>query len=343
MNTEKTKITIIVANLGTPDEATPTSVRQFLRRFLSDTRVVEIPKPIWQIILNCFILPFRPKNVAHAYQQIWQDGSPMRNILLEQVNQLKQRLPIHYPEFDLNIVPAMTYSSPSLASALQQASEEQPDQIILLPLFPQYSATSTAPLYDGLAKWIRKQRSLPAISIIRDYYQHPFYIYALAESVREFWEQHGQAEKLLMSFHGIPQPFADKGDPYAERCRATASLVAEALGLNQEQWAVSFQSRFGAQEWVKPYTDVLLEDWAKQGVKSVQVMSPAFSADCLETLEELEIQNAELFKTHGGESYAYIPALNTNAQHLDLFELLLRAQLDACKTHFFNQNIMLEG
>lgn len=341
MKTPKTKIMIIVANLGTPDEATPVSVRQFLRRFLSDTRVVEIPVPIWQIILNCFVLPFRPKNVAHAYQQIWQNGSPMRNILLEQVSQLKQRLIVHYPEFELNIVPAMTYSSPSLASVLAQASKEMPDQIILFPLFPQYSATSTAPLYDRISKWMRKQRNLPAISIIRDYYQHPFYIYALAESVREFWAKHGKADKLLMSFHGIPQPFADKGDPYADRCRETARLVAKALELRDGEWAVSFQSRFGAQEWVKPYTDTLLEDWAKQGVKSVQVMSPAFSADCLETLEELAIQNAELFTMHGGKSYAYIPALNTQTQHLDLFELLLRAQLDACKTHFFNQNIMI--
>lgn len=334
MTQSRPKITIILANLGTPDEATPASVRQFLRNFLSDTRVVEIPKPIWQIILNCFILPFRPNKVAHAYQQIWQNGSPMRTILLEQVNQIKQRLTTIYPEFELNVIPAMTYSSPSLASALQQASQNIPDQIILLPLFPQYSATSTAPLYDGLAKWIPKQRNLPAIHIIRDYYQHPLYIQALAQSVKDYWAEHGQAEKLLMSFHGIPQPFADKGDPYADRCRRTAELVAQALHLNESQWAVSFQSRFGAQEWLKPYTDVILPEWAKQGVKSVHVMSPAFSADCLETLEELAIQNAELFQEHGGESYSYIPALNERADHIELLFQLLKAQLDASKYHF---------
>lgn len=333
MTQSRPKITIILANLGTPDEATPASVRQFLRNFLSDTRVVEIPKPIWQIILNCFILPFRPNKVAHAYQQIWQNGSPMRTILLDQVNQIKQRLTATYPEFELNVIPAMTYSSPSLASALQQASQNIPDQIILLPLFPQYSATSTAPLYDGLAKWIPKQRNLPAIHIIRDYYQHPLYIQALAQSVKDYWAEHGQAEKLLMSFHGIPQPFADKGDPYADRCRKTAELVAQALNLNESQWAVSFQSRFGAQEWVKPYTDVILPEWAKQGVKSVHVISPAFSADCLETLEELAIQNAELFQEHGGESYAYIPALNDRADHIELFFQLLKAQLDTSQYH----------
>ena len=203
--------------------------------------------------------------------------------------------------------------------------------MILFPLFPQYSATSTAPLYDAVAHWIPKQRNLPGLSIIRDYYQHPLYIQALAQSVRDFQAEHGVAEKLLMSFHGIPQPYADKGDPYAERCRITAQLVADALNLNEQQWAISFQSRFGKQEWVKPYTDVLLEEWGQQGVKSVQIMSPAFSADCLETLEELAIQNSELFFQAGGQQYAYIPALNTRADHLDLLNHLLQANLEALK------------
>lgn len=331
---QMTKITIILANLGTPEEATTQSVRGFLRRFLSDQRVIEIPKPIWQIILNCFVLPFRPKEVAHAYQQIWDNGSPMRNILLEQVDFVKKNLTEKYPEFSLNIVPAMTYSSPSIHQVLQQISQDKPDQIILLPLFPQYSATSTAPLFDAVAKWILKQRNLPAIHLIRDYYQHPLYIQALAKSVQDFWAKHGKVEKLLMSFHGIPQPYADKGDPYASRCRETARRVAKQLNLSDDEWAVSFQSRFGKQEWVKPYTDELLQQWAMQGVKSVQVISPAFSADCLETLEELAIQNNELFKENGGESYAYIPALNSQEEHLQLLVNLLQAQLDASKIHF---------
>lgn len=334
MSKQQIKITVIVANLGTPEEPTITSVRQFLRRFLSDQRVIEIPKPLWQIILNVFILPFRPKGVAHAYQQIWQNDSPMRSILFEQVESLKQRLIIHYPEFELRIVPAMTYSSPSIQQVLTEISIQPQDHIILLPLFPQYSATSTAPLYDAIAKWVLTQRNLPALSFIRDYYQHPLYIHALAESVRRFWDKHGKAEKLLMSFHGIPQPYADKGDPYAERCHITAQCLAHALQLNENEWGISFQSRFGKQEWVKPYTDVLLEEWAKQGVKSVQIMSPAFSADCLETLEELAIQNAELFKQHGGKDYAYIPALNNDKLHIDVLEQLIKAQLDACKVFF---------
>lgn len=333
----KHKITIILANLGTPEEPTEASVRRFLRRFLSDSRVIEIPKPIWQIILNCFILPFRPKEVAQGYLQIWHHGdSPMRQVLLEQVKALQQRLEPKFPQFELNVVPAMTYSSPSIQNALAQVSQLKPDYLIVLPLFPQYSATSTAPVYDAIARWTLKQRNLPALTIIRDYYQHPLYIHALAESVRQFWAEHGQAEKLLMSFHGIPQPYADKGDPYAERCRVTATLLAQALDLDITQWAVSFQSRFGKQEWVKPYTDALLEDWAKMGIKSVQVISPAFSADCLETLEELAIENAELFKQHGGQEYAYIPALNTQDEHLSLLEILLKTQVDVARVMFYH-------
>ena len=327
----KAKITIILANLGTPDSPAVPAVRQFLKQFLSDQRVIEIPKPIWQIILRLFILPFRPKRVAHAYAMVWGQDSPMREIVLQQVQAVQQQLIQDYPQFELNVVPAMSYGNPGIQDLLQNLSANVQDHIILLPLFPQYSATSTAPLYDAIAKWILTQRNLPGLSMIRDYYQHPLYIQALAQSVRDFQAEHGAAEKLLMSFHGIPQPYADKGDPYAERCRITAKLLADALNLNDEQWAISFQSRFGKQEWVKPYTDVLLEEWGQQGVKSVQIMSPAFSADCLETLEELAIQNAELFLQAGGKEYAYIPALNTRADHLDLLKHLLQANLDAVK------------
>ncbi|MDM1341872.1 ferrochelatase [Acinetobacter pseudolwoffii] len=325
----KAKVTIILANLGTPDAPTIPAVRRFLKQFLSDQRVIEIPKPIWQIILRLFILPFRPKRVSQAYAQVWGEDSPMREILLQQVNAVKTHLTPLYPQFELNVVPAMTYGNPNIQQVLARVSEQPQDHVILFPLFPQYSATSTAPLYDALAKWVVKQRNLPGLSIIRDYYQHPLFIQALAQSVRDYQVVHGQPEKLLMSFHGIPQPYADKGDPYADRCRITGQLVAQALGLSAEQYAISFQSRFGKQEWIKPYTDVLLEDWAKQGVKSVQVMSPAFSADCLETLEELAIENAETFKSLGGGSYRYIPALNSREDHLRLLNSLLQANLDA--------------
>lgn len=327
----KAKVTVILANLGTPDAPTASAVRRFLDQFLSDSRVIEIPKPLWQIILRLFILPFRPKRVAHAYEMVWGNDSPMREILLTQVAALQQQLILQYPEFELNIVPAMTYGNPGIQSLLTELSQNPQDHIVLFPLFPQYSATSSAPLYDAFAKWIPKQRNLPGLSIIRDYYQHPLYIQALAQSVRDFRAEHGGAEKLLMSFHGIPQPYADKGDPYADRCRITGQLVAAELGLAEDEWAISFQSRFGKQEWVKPYTDALLTEWAAQGVKSVQIMSPAFSADCLETLEELAIQNAELFLSQGGERYQYIPALNSRGDHLQLLNTLVQANLDALK------------
>lgn len=327
----KAKITVILANLGTPDAPDVPAVRQFLKQFLSDQRVIEIPKPLWQLILRLFILPFRPKRVAHAYAMVWNSDSPMREILLQQVEAVKAALTAQYPEFELNVVPAMTYGNPGIGALLQQLAADPQDHLILLPLFPQYSATSTAPLYDALAKWIPQQRNLPGLSVIRDYYQHPLFIQSLAQSVRDYQAAHGQPEKLLMSFHGIPQPYADKGDPYAERCRVTAQLLADELGLSAQQWAISFQSRFGKQEWVKPYTDVLLQQWGGQGVQSVQVISPAFSADCLETLEELALQNADLFAASGGGSYSYIPALNARADHLQLLSSLLQANLDALK------------
>ena len=327
----KAKVTVILANLGTPDAPTVPAVRRFLKQFLSDQRVIEIPKPIWQLILRLFILPFRPKRVAHAYASVWQADSPMREILLQQVNAVEQQLLADNPEFELNVVPAMTYGQPSIYQVLEDISQQVVDHVILLPLFPQYSATSTAPLYDAVAKWLPTQRNLPGLSIIRDYYQHPLFIQALAQSVRDYQAVHGRPEKLLMSFHGIPQPYADKGDPYADRCRVTGTLLAQALGLKEHEYAVSFQSRFGKQEWVKPYTDALLAEWAAQGVKSVQVLSPAFSADCLETLEELAIENATLFREAGGGSYAYIPALNNRADHLQLLNSLLQANLDTLK------------
>ena len=327
--TPKPKVTVILANLGTPDEATAPAVRRFLKQFLSDTRVIEIPKFIWWVILHSFVLPFRPKRVAQAYASVWSTDSPMREIVLKQTQLIKQRLLDENHQFDLTVVPAMTYGQPSIYAVFEQLEKVPQEHVILLPLFPQYSATSTAPLYDAFARWIPNQRHLPGITMIKDYYQHPLFIQALVDSVLAYQEQHGKPEKLLMSFHGIPQPYADKGDPYADRCRMTAKLVAEALHLNEDEWAISFQSRFGKQEWVKPYTDVLLEQWGQAGVRSVQVLSPAFSADCLETLEELAVENKETFQHAGGGEYAYIPALNTDQAHIDLLASLVQANLDA--------------
>ena len=322
MTQPKSKVTVIVANLGTPDAPTVPAVRQFLKEFLSDQRVIEIPSLLWKVILHAFVLPFRPKRVSEAYASVWTSDSPMREILFKQVELIQAKLIENNQDFELNIVPAMTYGNPSIHAALHKISLNPQDHLILFPLFPQYSATSSAPLYDAVSKWVLTQRNLPGLSIIRDYYQHPVFIEAVAQSVLDYQKVHGQAEKLLMSFHGIPQPYADKGDPYADRCRITAQKVAEKLGLNEQQWAISFQSRFGKQEWVKPYTDQLLGEWAQQGVKSVQILSPAFSADCLETLEELSIENRDTFLQAGGQTYSYIAALNADTAHIDLLERL---------------------
>ncbi len=323
-------IAVILVNLGTPDEPTAPAVRRYLRQFLSDTRVIEIPMFLWQVILNLVVLPIRSKKSALAYKSIWDydskfsdiHDSPIRSIVNEQVNALSYR----WGDFDdciVSVRPAMTYGKPSITDTFSQLQAEGVEHFVVLPMFPQYSATSTGAVYDAISKWTQKQRDLPAISIVKDYYRHPLYIKALANSVRKFQAEHGKPDKLLMSFHGIPKPNEDKGDPYPSRCRTTAQLLADELGLADDDWLCSFQSRFGPQEWVKPYTDHTLEQWGKSGIESVQVISPAFSADCLETLEELAIENRDNFLKAGGKDYAYIPALNADEEHIELIEALV--------------------
>lgn len=316
------RIAVLLINLGTPDEPTAPAVRRYLRQFLSDPRVIEIPKFLWAIILNLFVLPSRPKRVAEAYASIWDGDSPMRNILNGQVAQLEPRLAAANEPFRVTVHSAMSYANPGLPEVMDKLRSEGVDHFVMLPVFPQYSATSSGAVYDAINKWALKQRNLPNYTIVKDYFAHPLYIKALADSIRRFQATHGKPEKLMFSFHGIPQPYMDKGDPYPRRCKCTAAQVAHELGLHEDEWIISFQSRFGKQEWVKPYTDVILDEWAKSGVKSVQILSPAFSADCLETLEELAIENRENFLEAGGEEYHYIPALNMDEAHIDLLEAI---------------------
>jgi ferrochelatase len=316
------RIAVLLINLGTPDAPTAPAVRRYLRQFLSDPRVIEIPRFLWAIILNLFVLPSRPKRVAEAYASIWDGDSPMRNILNAQAEQLEPRLASANAPFRVTVHPAMSYGNPGLPDVMDKLRSEGVDHFVLLPVFPQYSATSSGAVYDAINKWALKQRNLPNYTIVKDYFAHPLYIKALADSIRRFQAKHGKPEKLMFSFHGIPQPYADKGDPYPSRCKCTAAQVAQELGLSADEWIISFQSRFGKQEWVKPYTDVVLDDWAKSGVKSVQIISPAFSADCLETLEELAIENRDNFIEAGGEEYHYIPALNMDEAHIDLLEAM---------------------
>ena len=310
------KTAVLLVNLGTPDEPTVQGVRRYLREFLSDTRVIEIPPLIWQIILNVFVLTTRPKRVAHAYQSVWTpDGSPLLAILKKQATLLQDRL----IQNDKNtpVFFATTYGNPNIKDVMKDLQDKGYDDFVVLPLYPQYSATTTGAVFDKVAEYCMRERNMPAIQFTREYHDHPLYIQALVESIKKHWAEHGRADRLLMSFHGIPKPYADKGDPYAEQCRKTAVLVASELGLGANEWAVSFQSRFGAQEWLKPYTDELLSEWGAQGL-SVQVISPAFSADCLETLEELAVENRDNFMNAGGKSYEYIPALNDDALHIRL-------------------------
>ena len=316
------RIAVLLVNLGTPDEPTAPAVRRYLKQFLSDPRVIEIPKFLWAIILNLFVLPSRPKRVAKAYASIWEGDSPIRKILKSQVELLEPRLANSVAPFRVSVHPAMSYGNPGLPDVMDALRAEGVDHFVILPLFPQYSASSGGAVYDALTKWTLKQRNLPNYTIVKDYFAHPLYIQALANSIRRFQEKHGKPEKLMFSFHGIPQPYVDKGDPYPKRCKCTAAQVAHALGLKDDEWIISFQSRFGKQEWVKPYTDVVLEDWGKSGVRSVQVISPAFSADCLETLEELAIENRDNFLEAGGQEYHYIPALNLDETHIELLEAL---------------------
>ena len=311
------KTAIVLVNLGTPDSPTPKGVRAYLKEFLSDTRVIEIPVFIWQVILWLFVLTTRPQKVAHAYQSIWtDDGSPLLAILKQQAHALQNHL-------QTDVFFAMTYGNPNIKQVLADVQKEGFNRLVILPLYPQHSATTTAAVFDKVAEYFKSIRDLPELIFLRDYHDHPLYLQALSKSVRDFWEKNGRADKLLMSFHGIPKPYADKGDPYADECRKTAVLLASELGLASHEWQMSFQSRFGAQEWLKPYTDELLSEWGHQGL-SVQVISPAFSADCLETLEELAVENRDNFLQAGGKNYAYIPALNANSEHILLMADLIK-------------------
>ena len=321
------KQAVIIMNLGTPSAPTPKAVRIFLKEFLSDRRVVEVPRLIWWCILNMVILPFRSPKVAKAYETIWQEGgSPLRLITESQVDKL-QALLSSDDHYDVTVRHAMTYSGPSLESVVSDLEREGYDNIVLLPLYPQFSATTTGSIYDQLAKLNGQRRDIPQIHLIKDYYQQPLYIEALANSVKEHWQQHGQSECLLMSFHGIPQRNVDLGDPYYSHCDSTAKQLAAALNLDDKQWKMSFQSRLGRAQWLQPYTSETLEKLAKEGVSHIDVICPAFSADCLETLEEIKEENKEVFFEAGGKRYELIECLNDRNDHIEMMAELVKNYL----------------
>ncbi|MDR2839354.1 MAG: ferrochelatase [Azonexus sp.] len=329
---------VVLINLGTPESPTAPALRRYLKEFLSDPRVVEIPKLLWWPILNGLILNLRPKQSAAKYAAVWQpEGSPLRFHSERQAKLLKGFLGARGHR--LAVVSAMRYGQPALASVLDGLKADGVRRILLLPMYPQYAASTTATAIDAACRWLMKTRNQPEIRAIRDFHDHPGYIAALEQSVRQHWQRNGPLGddgRLLISFHGLPKRSVDLGDPYFAECQTTGRLLAERLQLAPEQFLITFQSRFGKAQWLQPYTAPTLRAWGKQGVRRVDALCPGFVADCLETLEEIAIEGRAEFLHAGGKAYHYIPALNENEDWLhslaDLVEQHLAGWPTAAQT-----------
>ena len=316
-------IGVLMVNLGTPKKPTANSVRTYLREFLSDPRVIEIPKLLWWIILYLFILPFRSFKSAEAYKKIWTNkGSPLLFNSLNIAKKTKLQLnETHNKEIHLEL--AMSYGSPSINEVLEGFHEKSIRQILLLPLYPQYSNTTTGSVFEAVSKSLSTRRWIPEFRFINHYHDLPLYIEALANNIKSYWEINGRGEKLLFSFHGLPHKMLIDGDPYHCQCQKTARLIAEKLSLKDEEWFISFQSRLGRAKWLEPYTDETLINWGKDKKGVIDVTCPGFAADCLETLEEIAMQNNEFYTEAGGELLRYIPALNSQEDHICMLSELI--------------------
>ncbi len=324
-------IGVLLTNLGTPADPTPGAIRRFLKEFLSDPRVVELPRVLWWPILNGVILNTRPRRKAKDYAEIWgEEGAPLLAISIRQTEALQAAL----SELPVSVELAMRYGNPSIASGLARLRRRGATHVLVLPLYPQYSATTTATTFDAVAAALKPERRLPELRFVNHYHDDDAYIGALADSVRAHRSRHGSPDLLLMSFHGIPREYFDKGDPYHCECQKTARLLAEQLGLAADEWQVSFQSRLGPKQWLQPYTDATLRRLAADGVRSVQVICPGFSADCLETLEEIAIQNRDTFLGAGGERFEYIPCLNDTPAHIRMMRQLVLRHIQGWPTEF---------
>ena len=313
---EPESLGILLVNIGTPDAPTPAAVRRFLRQFLGDPRVIEYPRVLWWLVLNGVILLIRPSRSARAYQQIWTEhGSPLllhsQDIVSAVQNQLSARLS-GVTQVEL----AMTYGNPSIQSGLERLHAAGARRIIVLPLFPQYSGTTTAAVFDSVSAALRKRRWIPEFRLINHYHDAPGYIAAHAANIRDHWEQNGKGDKLVFSFHGLPISTIEKGDPYFCQCQKTARLIASSLDLNDDDWTIAFQSRVGREEWLQPFTDEVLKKLGRDKLARVDVVCPGFAVDCLETLEEIAIRYASLFSESGGGALNYIPALNARDDHI---------------------------
>ena len=307
---------VLVTNLGTPDAPTPSALRRYLGEFLADPRVIEVPRFIWWFILHGVILRSRPKHSAAAYRKIWtESGSPLLAISTRQATAIQKYLDEHTTD-KFHVELAMRYGNPSIQSGLKKLQQANAKKIIVLPLYPQYSASATASTFDAVADVLKTWRDIPELHLVKHYHDTTDYIDALAESINEHWQQNNRADKLLFSFHGIPKAYFDAGDPYYCECHKTARLIAKKLNLNEKEWMLTFQSRFGPKEWLKPYTDVTLKELALTGTKNVDVVCPGFSADCLETLEEINMRYRDHFLQGGGDKFSYIPALNDRLTHI---------------------------
>ncbi|SBS37931.1 Ferrochelatase [Marinomonas spartinae] len=317
--TNTPKYGVLMINLGTPDAPRAPEVRRFLKEFLSDSRVVDLNPLIWKPILNLIILNVRPAKVARVYQQVWMDeGSP----LMVLGNRLKERVKVALQRETGQAIPvemAMTYGNPSMEVAADQLRKAGVDKIVVVPMYPQFSGTTTAAGYDRLMSSLKQCPHWPALQLLQDYADHPLYIKALANSVRNQWDKQGERRHLILSYHGIPKRYVTNGDPYARRCHDTTRLVAQELDLKEGDWTHVYQSRFGREEWLKPYASETLKVLPSKGIKKVNVISPAFAVDCIETLEEITLELGDEFKQHGGEGFDYIPALNDGDDHVALY------------------------
>jgi ferrochelatase len=319
-NSKIRKTAILLVNLGSPDAPTPRAVRRYLAEFLWDRRIVDLARPLWWLILHGVILRIRPKRSARAYAKIWTaDGSPLIHFSRLQASRLAER----FDGSGIKVGLAMRYGNPSVKQAYLELDVEHLERLIVLPMYPQYSRTTTESVRDA----IKAHPVSAQTSFIEDYYDHPAYIEACAEHIRAHWSQWGRGERLLFSFHGIPQRFADAGDPYPRHCEQTSALIARRLGLPDDEWMMTYQSRFGREPWLQPYTDKTLEQLPDQGVKKLDIFCPGFAADCLETLEEIAMENRDIFIEAGGEVFSYIPALNDSTVHIDALEKILTEQI----------------
>lgn len=318
---------ILLINLGTPDEPTTEAVRHYLADFLSDPRVVELPRAIWWLILHGYILRTRPAKSAMAYQKVWtEQGSPLLLHTKDIAHAVQEKLSVRLSGA-VHVEMGMSYGKPSIPDALQKMFDQCVRRVIVLPLYPQYSGTTTGSVFEAVCKVLAKRRWVPELRFINHYHDSAGYIAALTSSIRDFWDMHGRGERLLMSFHGVPKRTLMDGDPYHCHCQKTARLVAEALELSDDDWQISFQSRVGREEWLRPYTDETLVEWGRAKTGKIDVVCPGFAADCLETLEEIEMQNAAAYLASGGGELRYIPALNARDDHVAFLSRLVEKHI----------------